>query len=68
MKSQRLNGLERMTHAGARTHFCRGVKFGVPAYVESTALDGSKASGGYTLGIAGPGSIVGWADIGDMEG
>ena len=65
-------GLGRMTlHDAPITHFTAdNSEFGtMPAYgIEGRrTLDGSKASGSYTLGIAGPNAeeIVGWADIND---
>ena len=69
------SGLGRMTlHDAPITHFTAdNSEFGtMPAYgIEGRrTLDGSKASGSYTLGIAGPNAeeIVGWAEIeGDNE-
>ena len=69
------SGLGRMTlHDAPITHFTAdNSAFGtMPAYgIEGRrTLDGSKASGSYTLGIAGPNAeeIVGWAEIeGDNE-
>ena len=65
-------GLGRMTlHDAPITRFtANDSEFGtMPAYgiKGSRTLDGSKASGSYALGIAGPNAeeIVGWADIDD---